>query len=67
MSYSILEDYLSSLLPKHSSFQDVSAETTLLDWKSLLSIPIDEQKIPPWSARNTSWCLVKLCKEARML
>lgn len=66
-SAAILEDYLLSLLPKYARIRDVSADTTFLDWKSLLSISAEESKVPAWSARNTSWCLVKLCKEARML
>ncbi|KAK9899705.1 hypothetical protein P389DRAFT_192017 [Cystobasidium minutum MCA 4210] len=67
VGYGLLEDYISSLLPKYATYKDVSAETTFLDWKSLLSIRPEEPKVPPWSPRNTSWCLVKMCKEARML
>lgn len=67
VGYGLLDDYLAALLPKHSSYRDISAETTFLDWKSLLSIRPEESKVPPWSPRNTSWCLVKLCKEARLL
>lgn len=66
-AYGILEDYLKLLVPKFSKIRDVSAETTSFDWKSLLGISPDTDDVPAWSPRNTSWCLVRLCKDARML
>jgi len=76
-SYGILQEYLSDILPKGSQLRDLSAETTSLDWHSLLGMAppamstvdgktkLEEKKV--WTSRNTSWCIVKMCKEAKLL
>lgn len=76
-SYTILQEYLADILPPESKLQDISAETTTLDWHSLLGLdppsadPVDgklsQDSTKEWTARNTSWCIVKMCKEAKLL
>ena len=66
-SYCMLEEYLSYMLPANSKVQDLSAEMSTLDWRSLLGIESDAEMLPQWNERNTSWCVLRLCKEAKLV
>jgi hypothetical protein len=65
--YAMLCEYLASVLPANSGIKDISAETTSLDWRSLLAIGWEKEKLPSWSERNLAWTLLRLCKMERMV
>lgn len=65
--YDMLGEYLTSVLPANSSIKDISAETTSLDWRSLLAIGWEKEELPRWSERNFAWTLLRLCKMERMV
>jgi hypothetical protein len=63
----ILQQYVSQLLPEHGSLSDLSMNTSQLDWRGILGVGPEEQNLPEWSMRNTSWCMIKMCKEANLI
>ena len=66
-SSDMLEEYLSYVLADYSEIAALSNKTTTLDWRGILGLEPEEQEMPKWSARNTSWCLLQLCKEAKLV
>lgn len=64
----LAEEYLHNVLQLHSEhIKNTSSSISSHDWRSLLSLEASEAGLPEWSARNFGWCLVRLCKEAKLL